>query len=100
MRRRWLLAVVVLLPAGCGGGSGSPATRTSSVEQAVKRQLERGLMTSQPRTDQGSSPVTHVRQIHCSTTSGRAFSCEVTLGNGAHRRVTARERSDGEVVVG
>lgn len=99
MRRRWLLAVVVLLLAGCGGGSGS-ATRTSSVEQAVKRELERGMMTSQPRTEQGSRPVTHVRRIHCSTTSGTAFTCSVTLGNGAHRQVTARERSDGEVVVG
>jgi hypothetical protein len=66
----------------------------------VKSELERSLMTSQPRTEQGSRSATHVRRIRCAKTSGVEFSCEVTLGNGSRRRVTAHERSDGDVVVG
>jgi hypothetical protein len=88
--------VALLLLAGCGGGS----QRAPRVEQAVKRRLERGLMTSQPRTEQGSRSATHVRRIRCAKAAADEFSCEVTFGDGSHRRVMAHERSDGDVVLG
>ena len=95
-----MLPIVALLLAGCGGGSQPTAKRIPRVERAVKSKLELRLMTSQPRTEQGSRPATHVRRIRCAKTSASRFSCEVTFGNGSHRRVTAHERSDGDVVVG
>lgn len=70
------------------------------VEAAVKSTLERGLMTSQPRTEQGSRPATHVRRIRCRKASANEFSCEVTFDDGSRRQVTAHQRSDGDVVVG
>jgi hypothetical protein len=66
----------------------------------VKSTLERNLMTSQPRTEQGSRAATHVRRVRCARASGNRFSCEVTFKDGSTRRVTARERSDGDVVLG
>jgi hypothetical protein len=66
----------------------------------MKSTLERSLMTSQPRTEQGSRSSTHVRRVRCSKTSGNRFSCEVTFGDGSSRKVVARERSDGDVVLG
>jgi hypothetical protein len=101
MRLRSILPIVaLLLLAGCGGSSRPAATRIPRIEQAVKSTLERGLMTSQPRTEQGSRWSTHVRRIRCAKTGGNAYSCEVTFGDGSQRRVTAHERSDGNVVVG
>lgn len=100
MRRRWFLPLVLIFLAGCGGGSRPAATSVSRVEQAVKRTLERELMTSQPRTERGTSWATHVRRVRCVTGSGNEFSCEVTFMNGSRRQVTARERSDGVVAVG
>jgi hypothetical protein len=101
MRLRSILAIVaLLLLAGCGGTSRPAGKRIPRVEQAVKSTLERDLMTSQPRTEQGSRWSTHVRRIRCARTGGNEFSCEVTFGDGSHRRVTARERADGDVVVG
>jgi hypothetical protein len=57
-------------------------------------------MTSQPRTEQGSLPATHVRRVRCTKTSGSRFSCQVTFADGSSRRVTARQRADGDVVLG
>ena len=97
MRLRSILPIVaLLLLAGCGGS----AQRIPRVEQAVKSTLERNLMTSQPRTEQGSRWSTHVRRIRCIKAGGNAYRCEVTFGDGSHRRVTAHERSDGNVVLG
>lgn len=96
MRLRLALAMLALLLAGCGTSSRTATTRIPQVEQEVTRVLERGLMTSQPRTQEGS---THVRRVHCTTRSANTFSCEVTLRDGSRRRVTAQERRDGEVVV-
>jgi hypothetical protein len=92
--------MLALVLAGCGGASRPEATRIPRIEHAVKSELERSLMTSQPRTEQGSRAATHVRHIRCVKASGNEFSCEVTFGNGSRRRVIARERSDGNVVVG
>jgi hypothetical protein len=101
MRLRSILPIVaLLLLAGCGGTSRPAATRIPRVERAVKSTLERNLMTSQPRTEQGSRWSTHVRRIHCAKTGGNEYRCEVTFGDGSHRRVTAHELSDGNVVVG
>jgi hypothetical protein len=66
----------------------------------VKSTLERSLMTSQPRTEEGSRAATHVRRVRCTETSRSRFSCQVTFKDGSSRRVTARERSDGDVVLG
>ena len=66
----------------------------------MKSTLERSLMTSQPRTEQGSRSATHVRRVRCTKASGSRFSCQVTFGDGSSRLVTARKRSDGEVVLG
>lgn len=96
MRLLLAVAIPVLLLAGCGGSSQTATTRIPQIEQEVTRVLERGLMTSQPRTQEGS---THVRRVHCATRTANTFSCEVTLRDGSRRRVTARERRDGEVVV-
>lgn len=65
----------------------------------MKSTLERSLMTSQPRTEQGSRSPTHVRRVRCTKTTGSRFSCQVTFGDGSSRQVTARERSDGDVVL-
>lgn len=92
--------MLALALAGCGGGTRPAATRVPRIEQAVKSQLERRLMTSQPRTEQGSRSSTHVRRIRCAKAKGAEFSCEVTFGDGSMRRVNARERSDGGVVLG
>jgi len=92
--------MLALLLAGCGGGSRPAATRVPRVEQAVKSTLERNLMTSQPRTEQGSRSSTHVRSVRCEKSGGGAFSCQVTFGDGSSRQVTARERKDGDVVLG
>jgi len=92
--------MLALLLAGCGGGSRPAATRVPRVEQAVKTTLERNLMTSQPRTEQGSRSSTHVRSVRCEKSSRGRFSCQVTFGDGSSRRLTARERSDGDVVLG
>jgi hypothetical protein len=100
MRLRSILPIVaLLLLAGCGGSSRLAATRIPRIEQAVKSELERGLMTSQPRTERGSRWSTHVRRIRCAKTGANEFSCQVTFGDGSHRRVAAREHSDGSVVV-
>ena len=66
----------------------------------MKSELERSLMTSQPRTEQGSRAATHVRHIRCAKAAANEFRCEVTFGDGSRRQVTAHERSDGDVVVG
>ena len=95
-----IVPMLALVLAGCGGSSRPAATRVPRVEQAVKSTLERSLMTSQPRTEQGSRPATHVRRVRCTKTSGSRFSCQVTFEDGSSRRVTARERSDGDVVLG
>jgi len=101
MRLRSMLPIVaLLLVAGCGGTARPAAKRIPRIEQAVKSTLERNLMTSQPRTEQGSRWSTHVRRIRCVKADGNEYRCEVTFGDGSHRRVTARERSDGNVVVG
>jgi hypothetical protein len=92
--------MLALLLAGCGGGSRPAATRAPQIERAVKSTLERNLMTSQPRTEEGSRSSTHVRRVRCARSSGNRFSCQVTFGDGSSRKVTARERSDGEVVLG
>jgi hypothetical protein len=82
-------------PAGARTASAPPR-----IEQDVKSVLERQLMTSQPRTEHGSSWSTHVRRVRCAARGGNEFSCRVTFMNGSHRQVTARERSDGVVAVG
>ena len=92
--------MLALLLAGCGGASKPAATRVPRIEQAVKSTLERNRMTSQPRTEQGSRPATHVRGVRCAKTSGNRFSCQVTFEDGSSRQVTARERADGDVVLG
>jgi hypothetical protein len=92
--------MLALVLAGCGGSSRPAVTRVPRIEQAVRSQLERSLMTSQPRTEQGSRAATHVRRIRCARSSGNAFSCEVTFADGSLRKVTAHERAGGEVVVG
>ena len=88
--------MLALVLAGCGGSS-RPPTR---VEEAVKSTVERSLMTSQPRTEEGSRPATHVRSVRCAQATGNRFSCQVTFKDGSSRQVTARERSDGDVVLG
>lgn len=95
-----MLPIVALLLAGCGGGSHPAAERIPRVERAVKSSLERGLMTSQPRTEQGSRSSTHVRRIRCTKASANEFSCDVIFGDGSRRHVSAHQRSDGDVVVG
>jgi hypothetical protein len=92
--------MLALLLAGCGDGSRPAATRAPRVEQAVKSVLERRLMTSQPRTPQGSSWSTHVRRIRCAKAGANEFRCNVTFGDGSRRRVTAHARSNGDLVVG
>jgi hypothetical protein len=92
--------VLALLLTGCGGGSRPSATRVPQVERAVKSALEQRLMTSQPRTEQGSRSSTHVRHVRCAEVNGNEFTCEVTFGDGSTRQVRARERSDGGVVLG
>jgi hypothetical protein len=97
---RLILPMLALLLAGCGGASRPAATRVPRIERAVKSNLERTMMTSQPRTEQGSRSSTHVRRVRCAKAGGNEFSCAVTLGDGSHRTVTAHERSNGDVVVG
>jgi hypothetical protein len=92
--------MLALLLAGCGGASQPAATRVPRVERAVKSTLERNLMTSQPRTEEGSRSSTHVRSVRCEKSSAGRFSCLVTFGDGSSRQVTARERPDGDVVLG
>ena len=92
--------MLALLLAGCGGASKPAATRVPRVERAVKSTLERNLMTSLPRTEEGSRSSTHVRSVRCEKASGGRFRCQVIFGDGSSRRVTARERSDGGVVLG
>ena len=100
LRVRSIVPMLALLLAGCGGGSRPSATQVPQIERTVKSVLEQRLMTSQPRTEQGSRSSTHVRRVRCAKVSGKEFSCEVTLGDGSTRQVTARKRSDGEVVLG
>lgn len=93
------LPLVALIVAGCGSASPPATARLTRIEQSVKSTLERGMMTAQPRTQRGSSWATHVRRIRCTRRSRGEFNCEVTLGNGTHRRVTAHEQADGNLVV-
>jgi hypothetical protein len=95
-----IVPMLALVVAGCGGSSRPAATRVPRVEQAVKSTLERSLMTSQPRTEQGSRPATHVRRVRCTKTSGSRFSCQVIFEDGTSRRLRVHERSDGDVVLG
>jgi hypothetical protein len=100
IKLRSIVPVLALLLTGCGGGSRPSATGVPRVERAVKSVLEQRLMTSQPRTEQGSRSSTHIRRVRCTKVNGNEFNCEVTLGDGSTRQVRARERSDGGVVLG
>jgi hypothetical protein len=100
LKLRSIVPMLALLLSGCGGGARPAATGAPRIEQAVKSTLERTLMTSEPRAEKGSRASTHVRSVRCRRSSGGSFSCQVTFGDGSSRLVTARKRSDGEVVLG
>lgn len=98
-RLRWILPVLAVLLAGCGGGTRSASTAASPIDRAVKSTLERTMMTAQPRTEGGSSWSTHVRRVRCAQKSRHEFTCEVTFMNGSNRRITAHERSNSVVSI-
>ena len=90
-----LLTLSMLLIAGCGGSSQPGFRDPDRLATGVRRALEQGLMTSEPR--QGSThAATHVEHLSCEHAARDRYVCRGVLGNGSKLDVDVLVSADGK----
>ena len=80
--RAALLTASMLLVGGCGGSSRPSFRDPGRLALAVRRSLEQGLMTQEPREPSARTP-THVARLRCRHLSGDRYACTGVRGDGS-----------------